>query len=118
MGKFTIIPNNLCKFSTLRASSLEANFKDVDKIFAQDSKQILSSLLNKLSGIKDWNSENIHEAIEEVMSTYNVGMGEVAKPLRLAITGRSNSPSIDKTSALLGKEKVTSRIKEVLEFFL
>ena len=51
------------------------------------------------------------------MSANNVGMGSVGKPFRLSITGRINSPSIVKTAAILGKNKVVSRIKRVLKDF-
>ena len=46
-----------------------------------------------------------------------VGMASVGKPLRLAITGRMNSASVDETSLVLGKEKVIKRVEEAIKSY-
>ena len=37
-------------------------------------------------------------------------------PLRVAVTGQGQSPSVDAVMALLGKEKVVARIEKALSF--
>ena len=44
-------------------------------------------------------------------------MASVGKPLRLAITGRMNSASVDETSLVLGKEKVIKRVEEAIKSY-
>ena len=51
------------------------------------------------------------------MSKNKVDMGSVGKPFRLSITGQMNSPSIDKTAVILGKEKVIRRMNQVIKEF-
>ena len=46
------------------------------------------------------------------MDHKGVGMPAVGKPFRLAITGRTNSASIDETALILGKEKVVKALKK------
>ena len=41
-------------------------------------------------------------------------MGKVGMPLRVAVTGAGNSPSLDLTLALIPKEKVIARIDMAL----
>jgi len=52
------------------------------------------------------------------MESANLGMGQVGKPLRLAVTGRMNSPPVDKTCAVLGRDKVIERMEEALNKLL
>ena len=47
-----------------------------------------------------------------------VGMGKIAQPLRVALTGGGVSPSIDKTLWLTGRERSLERIRRALEFVM
>ncbi len=42
-------------------------------------------------------------------------MGQIAQPLRIALTGNTLSPPIDQTVYLLGKEVVQKRLQRFLE---
>jgi glutamyl-tRNA synthetase len=39
-----------------------------------------------------------------------VGLGKIAQPLRVAVTGGTISPPIDQTLEILGKERVLGRL--------
>ena len=95
----------------------EINSRDENKIFNAEAISVLNALLQEFSELDKWTSESIHNIVEKVMASFNLGMGQVAKPLRLAVTGRTQSPSIDKTCEVLGKDKVLNRLKEVLDRF-
>lgn len=107
--------------STLNDYLAESNyfFKDFEsydessakKFFTNDSINILSYLLKVFHDLEDWNKESIKSSLENVMAKYSVGMGKVGQPLRVAITGSSNAPSIDLVAELLGKEIVLERLK-------
>ncbi|MBK7117365.1 MAG: glutamate--tRNA ligase, partial [Proteobacteria bacterium] len=43
-----------------------------------------------------------------------LGLGKVAQPLRVALTGGTVSPPIDGTLAVLGRDKVLARIAAVI----
>ena len=60
--------------------------------------------------------ENIQAAINGTAEELEVGMGKVGMPLRVAVTGSGNSPSLDVTLNLLDKAKVAQRIDKALEF--
>ncbi|MCE0494418.1 glutamate--tRNA ligase [Vibrio salinus] len=80
------------------------------------AKGPLTLALEKIEAINGWTAENLHKVIEEVCAELEVGMGKVGMPLRVAVTGAGQSPSVDATMALIGKKRVVERIKMALEF--
>lgn len=74
----------------------------------------LKKLLITLQALTQWNKEAIHQAIEQTAQACEVGLGKVAQPLRVAVTGNTVSPPIDTTVALLGKEKTIKRLEGAL----
>lgn len=60
-----------------------------------------------------WELEAIHNAIQEICAAHDVKMGKVGPPIRVAITGNTQSPALDQTLYLMGKEEVIARIKAV-----
>ena len=54
--------------------------------------------------------------IEEVCAELEIGMGKIGMPLRVAVTGGGQSPSVDAVMQLIGKERVVARIKMALAF--
>ncbi|MGC9387074.1 MAG: glutamate--tRNA ligase [Hydrogenovibrio sp.] len=69
----------------------------------------------KFAALPEWQAEAIHAAIQEAASELDVGMGKVGMPLRVAITGGGQSPSIDATAELIGQEKCIARIDLALQ---
>ena len=45
-----------------------------------------------------------------------IKLGRIAQPVRVAVTGRSVSPSIDLTLNLIGRQRVLNRLKHALEY--
>jgi glutamyl-tRNA synthetase len=58
----------------------------------------------------------VHAALEQVCSAAGVGLGKVAQPLRVAVSGGAVSPPIDQTIALLGREQTLKRIDRALAY--
>jgi glutamyl-tRNA synthetase len=76
----------------------------------------LSALYEAFEGIQEWNNENIKSAIEKTAEKFEIKMGKLGQPLRVAVTGTGISPSIDDTLRLLGQEKSLSRLRKGIEF--
>jgi glutamyl-tRNA synthetase len=66
----------------------------------------------------DFSMANIEAVIREVAEAQQVGLGKVAQPIRVAVTGQTISPGISETLDLLGREEALARmdaaLKEVL----
>tara|TARA_R110000851_G_scaffold91704_1_gene200140 strand:+ start:309 stop:1718 length:1410 start_codon:yes stop_codon:yes gene_type:complete len=97
------------------------DFNDFDE--AQAKKHLrgvalepLTLFNQKLSELNDWSVENIHHAIEATATELDVGMGKVGMPLRVAVTGAGQSPALDLTLFLIGKERSAQRISKAIEF--
>jgi len=80
------------------------------------AKEALILVQSKLQASDDWSTENLHKIIEDTATELEVGMGKVGMPLRVAITGAGQSPSLDVTLALIGKERSVERISRAIAF--
>ncbi len=80
------------------------------------AKDALALVKQKLNDLTSWDAENIQAAINATAEELEVGMGKVGMPLRVAVTGGGNSPSLDVTLALLKQSEVGQRIDKALNF--
>jgi glutamyl-tRNA synthetase len=71
--------------------------------------QALRMLRARLSAVP-WQRAAISEAIKDVVKSSGLKMPQVAMPLRLLVTGRSQTPSIDAVLELLGRDLVLHRM--------
>ena len=76
----------------------------------------LKAMLESLKTQDDWTPAALHDVIDRVAAELEVGMGKVAQPLRIAVTGSAVSPSIDKTLWLMGKQRSLEGINKALKF--
>ncbi|WP_337840597.1 glutamate--tRNA ligase [Rheinheimera sp.] len=76
----------------------------------------LAAVKSKLAELTDWTAEAVHGAINAAAESLGLGMGKVGMPLRVAVTGGGNSPSLDVTLTLIGKARCLARIEMALEY--
>jgi glutamyl-tRNA synthetase len=70
----------------------------------------LSALSSRFSELPEWTPIAVHDALAAFASEKGVGLGKIAQPLRVAVSGTSVSPPIDATIALLGRERTLERL--------
>jgi glutamyl-tRNA synthetase len=75
----------------------------------------LVTLYERFQTLDDWQKDALQECINDVCAQFDINMGKIAQPLRVAVTGSSMSPSIDMTLVLLGKKRVLDRLEGALE---
>jgi glutamyl-tRNA synthetase len=78
-----------------------------------DTRKILSSLHKSLAS-SIWQEADQKFVIERTMEEFELKMGKVVEPLRIALTGSTVSPPIFDVMNLLGKDEALSRIKDLL----
>ncbi|MCZ6883314.1 MAG: glutamate--tRNA ligase [Gammaproteobacteria bacterium] len=78
----------------------------------------LKKLHGELAQLDDWNSTTIHNVIEAITKALDVKMGAVGQPLRVAITGGSFSPPIDKTVEIIGRARTLTRINNAISYIM
>ncbi|MEM7401679.1 MAG: glutamate--tRNA ligase [Pseudomonadota bacterium] len=107
---------DLCTSSVFLFQDIqEYDDKAASKFFTQENAEILKLLKTNLNNIAKWSTDNIHAEIKLTADQLGLRMGKVAPPLRLAVTGGADSPSIDLTLCLLGKVKTFNRIDHAIE---
>lgn len=79
------------------------------------SPEVTAALKAFLSELPDsWQPEALSAAVKSVLAKAGLKMPQFAMPLRLMLMGRTDTPSIDKVMAVLGREVVVRRITERL----
>ena len=74
----------------------------------------LRTLRACLESLEHWGKTQIGEAIQEVAEEYDINMGKLGQPLRVAVTGGPVSPPIDTTLWLVGRDRTLRRIDMAL----
>lgn len=75
---------------------------------------MLERLLPLLESLEPWSVERIDALVKEVCEQTGAKTNDVAQPLRVALTGRTISPAIGETLALLGKVRTGNRMRRCL----
>jgi glutamyl-tRNA synthetase len=88
--------------------------KAVRKHLTAEAAPVLQALAEGFTAASLWNAAAVHAVIEAVAQRFGLGLGKVAQPLRVAVSGGAVSPPIDVTVALLGKDIALARIDRAL----
>ncbi len=89
--------------------------KAVAKQLKPEIQGALSALRDNLAALDQWTSESAHEVVKVTAESEGLKLGKLAQPLRVAVTGGTVSPSIDKTLFLLGRQRVLQRLDHALK---
>jgi glutamyl-tRNA synthetase len=90
--------------------------KAAKKNLTPESAPVLRAVREKLSALGDWSARAIHESVNEIAATLGVGLGKVAQPIRVAVSGTTVSPPIDVTLEVLGRQVTLERVERAAEF--
>lgn len=88
--------------------------KQLSKLTADEQTQLLTSALEALENVQDWNAEAIQTALNQLLETTGQKPGILFSLIRIVTTWAPFSPALDHTLALLGKEVVLRRIQQAL----
>lgn len=80
----------------------------------QRGLRVLGELRGQLENLDDWSPAVLEQLIRDYAETNELGLGKVAQPLRVAVTGTTVSPPIFDTLALLGRQHTLARITRAL----
>jgi glutamyl-tRNA synthetase len=88
--------------------------KAAEKHLTADALAMLGELRTRLASLEKWQAPAIHAVLESLAQEKALGLGKIAQPLRVAVTGGTVSPPIDQTLVLLGRERVLARLGAAL----
>ena len=78
------------------------------------TRPALKELKAKLAAVP-WERKALSAAIGEVLKSSGLKMPELAMPVRLIVTGRTQTPSLDVVLELIGRDKVLARLAQHLQ---
>ena len=91
--------------------------KAVKKHVKAATPDLLAQVRDGLAKLDDWTGEAASAVVKQVSADNEVGMGKVAQPIRIAVTGGPVSPSIDDTLVLLGRDETLARLDAAVAAF-
>ncbi|MFN3594482.1 MAG: glutamate--tRNA ligase [Thiobacillaceae bacterium] len=71
----------------------------------------LSALRETLAGVA-WSPESLNQALKDCAKAHGLKLGQIGIPLRLLLFGTAQTPSLDLTLALLGREETLRRLAQ------
>lgn len=75
------------------------------------NQEYVQYLSNRFLNLKDFTHDSIEQVIRSAAVELGVKLGDLAQALRVALTGRTVSPSLFDIIAILGKEETLKRLK-------
>jgi glutamyl-tRNA synthetase len=75
---------------------------------------LLPETRTKLAHLERFEPDSIETCVRDLAEALGVGMGKLAQPLRVAISGEAVSPPLGDTLAILGRDAVLRRIDRCL----
>ena len=75
----------------------------------------LAKLADRLSALSEFSKDTLEKTFKELLDKEGIKMGQLAQPVRVALTGRTASPGIFDVMDLLGKDRTIARLRKGIE---
>ena len=98
------------------AADVELDDKAARKHLGRDGVLVLTRIQDRLVALTEWSAQAIHQQLADTAAELGSGLGKVAQPLRVAVTGGAVSPPIDATVALIGRTHTLERLARALDY--
>jgi glutamyl-tRNA synthetase len=90
--------------------------KAAKKDLTSEAVRPLTVVLEKLTALTDWRAAAIHDIVNLTAAELQLGLGKVAQPIRVAVSGTSVSPPLDVTLEVLGRATSLARLQRALDY--
>jgi glutamyl-tRNA synthetase len=82
-------------------------------LLTPEARALLGKLTKALALINDWTAASLEAAVRQFVEAEQVKLGQVAQPLRAALTGAPTSPGIFEVMEVLGRTESLGRIADI-----
>jgi len=96
------------------AEEIEFQEKAKEKFLNEKSLPLLKDMKDALAACADFSPAGLEQAFRAVVEKHGVKLGAVAQPVRVAMTGGTESPGIYEVLEVLGKEKTLRRLEKAI----
>jgi len=96
------------------AEDIEFEGKAKAKFLNEKSRDLLIELKEALGAISPFSASEIEQVFKSIVEKRNIKLGELAQPVRVAITGGTASPGIFEVLEIVGREKTIRRLEKAI----
>lgn len=89
--------------------------KAKNKFLNEKCLPLLKDLKRELLSLDDFSHEGLETAFRSIIEEHGVKLGNLAQPVRVAMTGGTESPGIFEVLEVIGKEKTIRRLEKAIE---
>jgi glutamyl-tRNA synthetase len=94
---------------------IQYNEKAKAKFLNEKSLPYLKEIGLALSSLSDFSAPEIERVFRAIVEKYGIELGSLAQPVRVAITGGTESPGIFEVLEIVGKEKTLKRLEKAIK---
>jgi glutamyl-tRNA synthetase len=94
---------------------VEFDPKAKEKFLNENSRDILRAVRQTMVYAGDFSAEPLEAAFKALMEKLGVKLGAIAQPVRVAMTGGTQSPGIFELLEVMGKDKALARMDRAIE---
>jgi len=97
------------------AEDVEYDEKAKAKFLNEKSRDLLIELKDALNALSDFSVAELENIFKSIVDKHGIKLGALAQPVRVAITGGTESPGIFEVLEILGKEKTLKRLDKAVK---
>lgn len=97
------------------SEDVEYNEKAKIKFLNEKSLPYLIELKDSLVSISDFSALEIEKVFTSIIEKHGIKLGNLAQPVRVAMTGKTESPGIFEVLEIAGKEKTLKRLEKAIK---
>ncbi|MBM4274518.1 MAG: glutamate--tRNA ligase [Deltaproteobacteria bacterium] len=90
--------------------------KAAKKFLTPEAAPLLEEISRRLEALPEATEEALNLMFKELEAETGLKMGKLAQPVRVALTGKSESPGLFEIISILGKQVTRRRIRRAVEF--
>ena len=86
------------------------------KYLVAETKNFLEEASVRLGNLADFTEKGIEQVFHDIIEERGIGLGKIAQPVRVAITGSTVSPGIYEVIDVLGKDVTVRRLHDAIAY--
>ncbi|MBI5056900.1 MAG: glutamate--tRNA ligase [Nitrospirae bacterium] len=97
------------------AEEVTFNEKAKEKFLNEKSRELLAELKSGLESAPEFSHQELEKIFKEIVEKHGVKLKDLAQPVRVALTGGTESPGIFEVLDVIGKEKTIRRLEKAIK---
>jgi glutamyl-tRNA synthetase len=82
------------------------------QLVGNGGRERIAGIVPRLEALSNWTTESTEAAVRTFAEESGLKLGQIAQPLRAALTGRSTSPGLFDVMAVLGRDESLGRLRD------